>query len=89
MSPSLDATRRRFLAVSTAAGFGGTMFSGALLALVAAPASSTSAQSPNPEAKPDLPKITPEIIDQAAVIAGGTTLSRSASSTCRIVLRRR
>ena len=70
MSPSLDATRRRFLAVSTAAGFGGTMFSGALLALVAAPASSTSAQSPNPEAKPDLPKITPEIIDQAAVIAG-------------------
>jgi len=46
------------------------MFSGALLALVAAPASSTSAQSPNPEAKPDLPKITPEIIDQAAVIAG-------------------
>ena len=70
MSPSLDATRRRFLAVSTAAGFGGTMFSGALLALVAAPASSTSAQSPNTEAKPDLPKITPEIIDQAAVIAG-------------------
>jgi Asp-tRNA(Asn)/Glu-tRNA(Gln) amidotransferase A subunit family amidase len=70
MSSALDATRRRFLAVSTAAGLGGTLLPGALLALVAAPTSSAVAQSPKSEAEPDLPKITPEITDQAAVIAG-------------------
>jgi Asp-tRNA(Asn)/Glu-tRNA(Gln) amidotransferase A subunit family amidase len=64
-----DATRRRFLAVSTAAGLGGTLLPGALLAIVA---NSAEAQSPASSAgpKPDFPKITPEMVEQAAIIAG-------------------
>jgi Asp-tRNA(Asn)/Glu-tRNA(Gln) amidotransferase A subunit family amidase len=57
----LDATRRRFLAVSTAAGLGGTLFPGALLAL--------AAQTP---VAPDLrgwPAITAEMVDAAAALA--------------------
>ena len=67
---SLATTRRRFLAVSTAAGLGGTLLPGALLALAT---SSASAQSPAPsDAKPDFATITPEMIEQAAAIAGLT-----------------
>jgi len=61
-----DSTRRRFLAVSTAAGLGGTLFPGALLALAT---QTTAAQAP---AQPDLrgwPAITPEMVDAAAAIA--------------------
>src|SRR6202789_2797027 len=62
----LDATRRRFLSVSTAAGLGSTLFPGALLALATKPAGAqTAAQS-------DLrgsPEITPEMISAAAAIA--------------------
>lgn len=65
---SLATTRRRFLAVSTAAGLGGTLLPGALLALAT---TSAPAQSPAPtDAKPDFAKITPEMIEQAAAIAG-------------------
>jgi len=56
-----DATRRRFLAISTAAGLSGTLFPGALLAL--------AAQTP---AQPDLrgwPAITAEMVDAAAALA--------------------
>ena len=70
MSSALDSTRRRFLAVSTAAGLGGTLLPGALLALAAGSSTSADAQVPSPDSKPDLLKITPEMIDQAAVIAG-------------------
>jgi Asp-tRNA(Asn)/Glu-tRNA(Gln) amidotransferase A subunit family amidase len=70
MSSALDSTRRRFLAVSTAAGLGGTLLPGALLALAAGSSTSADAQVPSPDSKPDSPKITPEMIDQAAVIAG-------------------
>lgn len=67
MPNTLDATRRRFLAVSTAAGLGHTLFPGALLAL-------TQAKTAKPEtaetAEPKLPKITAAMIEQAAVIAG-------------------
>jgi Asp-tRNA(Asn)/Glu-tRNA(Gln) amidotransferase A subunit family amidase len=62
----LDATRRRFLTVSTAAGLGSTLFPGALLALAT---NSAAAQSP---AQTDLrgwPAITPEMIEAAAAIA--------------------
>jgi Asp-tRNA(Asn)/Glu-tRNA(Gln) amidotransferase A subunit family amidase len=63
---SFDATRRRFLTVTTAAGFGGTLLPGALLALATVPG---NAQAP---AQADLrgwPAITPEMIDAAASIA--------------------
>ncbi len=59
-------TRRRLLALSTAAGLGGTLFPGALLALAT---TASAAQSP---AQPDLrgwPAITPDMIEAAAAIA--------------------
>lgn len=62
----LDATRRRFLTVSTAAGLGSTLFPGALLALAT---NASAAQAP---AQTDLrgwPAITPEMIEAAATIA--------------------
>ncbi len=62
----LDATRRRFLTVSTAAGLGSTLFPGALLALAT---NTYAAQAP---AQTDLrgwPAITPEMIEAAAAIA--------------------
>ena len=65
--PRLDATRRRFLVVSTAAGLGGTLLPGALLALAAG---SGEAQSAAADAKTDFAKITPEMIEQAAILAG-------------------
>jgi len=65
--PRLDATRRRFLVVSTAAGLGGTLLPGALLALAAG---SGEAQAAAADAKTDFAKITPEMIEQAAILAG-------------------
>jgi Asp-tRNA(Asn)/Glu-tRNA(Gln) amidotransferase A subunit family amidase len=65
MPEPLDATRRRFLAVSTAAGLGSTLFPGALLALSNQPADAQSAHT-------DLrgwPDITPAMIEAAAAIA--------------------
>jgi Asp-tRNA(Asn)/Glu-tRNA(Gln) amidotransferase A subunit family amidase len=60
-------SRRRFLQVCTTAGFGQTMFPGALLAL--ATAAAAEAQTPATAAS-DLPKITAAMIDNAAIIAG-------------------
>ena len=62
----LDSTRRRFLAVTSAIGLGHTLLPGALLAL----ASSASAQSTPEVAPAKLAAITPEMIEQAALIAG-------------------
>ena len=58
--------RRSFLAVCSAAGLGSTLFPGALLALATTP----DAQAVTPDKPADLPKITPEMIDSAATIAG-------------------
>jgi len=63
---SLATTRRRFLAVSTAAGLGGTLLPGALLALAS---SSGEAQSPAQSDLRGWPAITPEMVDAAATIA--------------------
>jgi Asp-tRNA(Asn)/Glu-tRNA(Gln) amidotransferase A subunit family amidase len=70
MPKSLDATRRRFLAVSTAAGLGGTLLPGVLLALVAQ--STPAAAQQRAAAKDDsgFPPITVEMIEQAAAISG-------------------
>ena len=57
--------RREFLAVTGRFGLASTLFPGALYTLAA------QAQSePAPESTPALPKITPEMIDQAAALAG-------------------
>ena len=64
-----DATRRRFLAVSTAAGLGSTLFPGALLGLVASGAVAQDAERAG-ENKAALPTITEAMIDAAAAIAG-------------------
>ena len=61
---SLD--RRAFLAVSTRFGLASTLFPGALYTLAA------QAQSSEPSPDKSLPKITPEMIDQAAALAGIT-----------------
>ena len=72
---STGIARRRFLAVSAAAGLGGTLFPGALLALATQPLAASSGVSiavPASDAQPDLrgwPPITPEMIDAAAAIA--------------------
>ena len=63
-----DATRRRFLAVSAAAGVGSTLFPGALLGLVASEAAAQGGQGGESEA--GLPKITDAMIEGAAAIAG-------------------
>jgi Asp-tRNA(Asn)/Glu-tRNA(Gln) amidotransferase A subunit family amidase len=57
--------RREFLTVTGRFGLASTLFPGALYALA------TQAQSPEASA-PALPKITPEMIDQAAALAGIT-----------------
>ncbi len=65
MPTTLDATRRRFLSAAATAGLGHTLLPGVLLSL----ATQGSAQAP--EAGPvKLDAITPEMIDQAAAIAG-------------------
>jgi Asp-tRNA(Asn)/Glu-tRNA(Gln) amidotransferase A subunit family amidase len=63
---SFATTRRRFLAVSSAAGLGGTLLPGALLALAT---NSAAAQSPTQSDLRGWPAITPEMIDAAAAIA--------------------
>jgi Asp-tRNA(Asn)/Glu-tRNA(Gln) amidotransferase A subunit family amidase len=64
----LDVTRRRFLAVSTAAGLGGSMLPGVLLALAT---QSAEAQQRGPaEDTTGFPKITVEMIEQAAALSG-------------------
>ncbi len=59
-------TRRRLLAVTTAAGLGSTLFPGALLALAASP---STAQSPGHK-EDTLAPITPEMIEQALALSG-------------------
>ncbi len=71
----LDATRRRFLAVSAAAGAGstllsGTLFSGALLALASVESPAQSASDHADDAATALPKITDAMIEAASAIAG-------------------
>ena len=56
--------RRDFLAVSARFGLASTLFPGALYTLLA------QAQQVSPAASKELPKITPEMIDQAAALAG-------------------
>jgi Asp-tRNA(Asn)/Glu-tRNA(Gln) amidotransferase A subunit family amidase len=56
--------RREFLTVTGRFGLASTLFPGALYTLAA------QAQSPSAEPAPPLPKITPEMIDAAAAIAG-------------------
>ena len=58
--------RRAFLAISTRAGLASTLFPGALYTLAA------QAQSASSTTSKDLPKITPEMIDAAAALAGIT-----------------
>ena len=62
------ATRRRFLAVFSAAGLGSTMLPGALLAVAAAEAAGQEEDEGSPSA--GLPKITDAMIEAAASIAG-------------------
>ena len=69
---STGIARRRFLAVSAAAGLGGTLFPGALLALATQPSAASSSPAPSLDTQPDLrgwPAITAEMIDAAAAIA--------------------
>ena len=67
LSDALATDRRRFLALCSAVGLGHTMMPGALFALAqATPPASSSADTPA------LAKITPAMIDAAAVIAGIT-----------------
>ncbi|HZD47901.1 MAG TPA: amidase, partial [Silvibacterium sp.] len=63
-SPLLD--RRAFLAISGRFGLASTLFPGALYTLA------SQAQSASPASDKNLPKITPEMIDQAAALAGIT-----------------
>jgi Asp-tRNA(Asn)/Glu-tRNA(Gln) amidotransferase A subunit family amidase len=70
----LDATRRRFLAVTAAAGLGGTMLAGVLLGMVTGDAAAQStAPAPSDAAAEEIekwPPITVEMIEQAAAISG-------------------
>ena len=69
-----SSTRRRFLAVCSAAGLGQTLLPGALFTL-SAQAQTAPAKAPESEESSkssELPKITPEMIDAAAAIAGIT-----------------
>ncbi len=72
----LGINRRHFLAVCSAAGIANTLLPGALLALVfqSAPAQTTDAAKPTAT-----PKITPEMIDAAAAIAGITLTAEQKS----------
>ena len=73
-----SSSRRRFLAVCSAAGLGQTLLPGALFTLSAQAQSTPAASGPNSVAAPGataplgLPSITPEMIDAAAAIAGIT-----------------
>lgn len=71
LPPVADATRRRLLLASTAAGLGSTLFPGALLALVAGHAEAQSGADDESAAQAaGLPKITDAMIEAAAAIAG-------------------
>ena len=70
MPNMLDSTRRRFLAVTTAAGLGHTLLPGALLALASGAAAQTPAGKASEAAEEKLAPITVEMIEQAALIAG-------------------
>lgn len=61
-----DATRRRFLAVSAAAGAGSTLFPGALLGLLATAGHAQTGSA----ASEELPHITEAMVESAAAIAG-------------------
>ncbi len=65
-----DATRRRFLAVSAAAGLGSSLFPGALLGLVASEAAAQAAGGQGDSGGAELPKITDAMIEAAAALAG-------------------
>jgi Asp-tRNA(Asn)/Glu-tRNA(Gln) amidotransferase A subunit family amidase len=66
-----DSGRRRFLAACAAAGVGNTLLPGVLFGMAATTeGQSRGVAADGSEKKPDLPKITPEMIDAAAVIAG-------------------
>jgi len=72
MTPQLSShspDRRRFLAVCSAIGLGQTLLPGALFTLAAQAQTAPTAPKAG---TPDLPKITPEMIDAAAAIAGLT-----------------
>lgn len=72
----LDATRRRFLSVTTAVGLGHTLLPGALLALATGvasaqkPAAKKTSGEKSAASDEKLPAITVEMIEQAALIAG-------------------
>src|SRR5665213_2909862 len=70
MVKSLVASRRRFLAVTTAAGLGHTLLPGALLALATGASAQTPAKGSADAAEEKLLPITVEMIEQAAAIAG-------------------
>lgn len=69
-----DATRRRFLALGSAAGLGSsaaaTLFPGALLALASASTEAQTSEAENNPAAAALPKITEAMIEAASAIAG-------------------
>ena len=67
---SPDASRRRFLSVSTAAGLGSTLLPGALLALASQATPASAQQREAPHDTSGFPPITVEMIEQAAAIAG-------------------
>jgi Asp-tRNA(Asn)/Glu-tRNA(Gln) amidotransferase A subunit family amidase len=63
--------RREFLSVTGRFGLASTLFPGALYTLAAQAQAQAQSQAPTPEAAPPAPpKITPEMIDQAAALAG-------------------
>lgn len=66
---SIGIDRRAFLTISARFGLASTLFPGALYTLAA------QAQSASPATSKDLPKITPEMIDAAASLAGITITS--------------
>jgi Asp-tRNA(Asn)/Glu-tRNA(Gln) amidotransferase A subunit family amidase len=68
MSSQPAVTRRRLLAVSTAAGLGGTLLPGVLLAMASEPVGAQMAV--NGRDTTQFKAITPEMIEQAGVIAG-------------------
>ncbi len=63
--------RRKFLSITGRFGLASTLFPGALYTLAAQAQAPASAQASD-GAAPPLPKITPEMIDQAAALAGVT-----------------
>jgi Asp-tRNA(Asn)/Glu-tRNA(Gln) amidotransferase A subunit family amidase len=80
MEPSSDAdkghSRRRFLAVCSAAGLANTLLPGALLTLASQPAKAQTADAAKPSAALT---ITPEMMDAAAAIAGITLTAEQKS----------